>query len=182
MSEIEIVNVVATANLRQKIDLVEISQLPYITFDQEIYGGRVAYLKTPGMQGKVSIFSSGKLISVGTKSPEQAQQELNNAEKILVSERLIKPVRIVAELRNIVAVQNIGTPVALEEMSLVEHCIYEPEQFPGLILRQDKPKVTYLVFSSGKIVIAGSKSLEELDKAASKIKDIISRFASDFLV
>jgi TATA-box binding protein (TBP) (component of TFIID and TFIIIB) len=59
----------------------------------------------------VSIFPSGKLISVGTKSPEQAQQDMNNAVKILVSEYSIKPVNIKAELRNIVAVQNIGTTV-----------------------------------------------------------------------
>jgi len=51
--------------------------------------------------------------------------------------------------------------------------IYEPDQIPGLILRQDQPKVTYLVFSSGKIVITGCKNLDELEIAASKIKDII---------
>ena len=52
----------------------------------------------------------------------------------------------------------------------------ESEQFPGLIFRQDKPKVTYLIFHSGKIVIAGSKSLEDLDKVASKIKEIIDNY------
>ena len=154
MPEIEIVNVVATADLEQPVDLVEISKLPYKIYSPEKMGGRVVYLKTPSMKGKVSIFSSGKLISVGTKSPEHARQDLDNTVKILVSEDFIKPVSIVAELRNIVAVQNIGKTVSLEEMYLVVDCIYEPEQFPGLILRQDKLKVTYLVFSSGKIVIA----------------------------
>ena len=127
------------------------------------------------MKGKVSIFLSGKLISVGTNSPEHAQQDLDTTVKILVSKRLIKPVKVEAVIRNIVTVQNIGTTVALEELSLVVGGIYEPEQIPGLILRQDKPKVTYLVFSSGKIVIAGSRSLEDVHKAASKIKAIIDR-------
>ena len=125
------------------------------------------------MKGKVSIFSSGKLISVGTKSLKQAQQDLDITVTILVSEGSIKPISIVAGLRNIVAVQNIGTTVDLEEMALIVDGIYEPEQFPGLILRQDNPKVTYLVFSSGKIVITGCKSLEDLDKDASKIKEIL---------
>ena len=173
MPEPVIVNVVSTADLEQVVDLVKVSQLPYTIFDQEIYGGRVAYLKTPSMKGKVSIFFSGKLISVGTKSSEQAQLDLKNAVKILVSEGLINPVNIVVKLRNIVAVHNLGIPVDLEEMALIVNGIYEPEQFPGLILRQDEPKVTYLVFSSGKIVIAGSKSLEDLDLAASKIEKII---------
>ncbi len=35
----------------------------------------------------VSIFPSGKPINVGTKSPEQAQQDMNNAVKILVCAR-----------------------------------------------------------------------------------------------
>ena len=173
MPEPVIVNVVSTADLEQVVDLVKVSQLPYTIFDQEIYGGRVVYLKTPSMKGKVSIFFSGKLISVGTKSSEQAQLDLKNAVKILVSEGLINPVNIVVKLRNIVAVHNLGIPVDLEEMALIVNGIYEPEQFPGLILRQDEPKVTYLVFSSGKIVIAGSKSLEDLDLAASKIEKII---------
>ena len=125
------------------------------------------------MKGKVSIFSSGKLINVGTKSLKQAQQDLDITVTILVSEGSIKPISIVAGLRNIVAVQNIGTTVDLEEMALIVDGIYEPEQFSGLILRQDNPKVTYLVFSSGKIVITGFKSLEDLDKDASKIKEIL---------
>lgn len=173
MPEIEIVNVVATADLEQQVDLKKISQHPNIFHSPNKYGGRVAYLKTPDMKGKVSIFSSGKLISVGTKSPEQAHKDMDTTVKILTSEGSIKPISIEAELRNIVAVQNLGTTVDLEEMALIVNGIYEPEQFPGLILRQDKPKVTYLVFSSGKIVIAGSKSLEDLDKAASIIKEII---------
>ena len=65
-----IVNVVATADLAQRVDIQEIAEIPYTIHDSEIYGGRVTYLKTPQMYGKVTIFPSGKLISVGTKSPE----------------------------------------------------------------------------------------------------------------
>ena len=173
MSEIEIVNVVVTADIEQQVDIVKISTLPYMIHNPNMYGGRVAYLKTPSMNGKVTIFPSGKLISVGTKSPIHAQQDLEKTVKTLVSEGSITPSKVEGELRNIVAVQTIGTTVDLEEMSLVVDCIYEPEQFPGLILRLNKPKVTYLVFLSGKIVITGSKSLEDLNKAASKVKEII---------
>ena len=118
MPEPEIVNVVATADLRQQVDLVEISQLPYTTFDQEIYRGRVAYLKTPAIHGKVTIFPSGKLISVGSKSPEQAQQDLDETVDALASGGLISSVEVSAELRNIVAVQNLEKPVDLEGLAL----------------------------------------------------------------
>lgn len=35
---------------------------------------------------------------------------------------------------------------------------YEPEVFPGLVYRMKDPKVTFLVFVSGKIVITGAKN------------------------
>jgi len=42
---------------------------------------------------------------------------------------------------------------------------YNVEQFPGLIYRSDDPKVTILVFRSGKIVCTGSQSYEGSKKA-----------------
>ena len=89
MPELEIVNVVATADMHQQVDLIQISQLDYTIYGPEKYGGRCAYLKTPEMHGKVSIFLSGKLISVGSKSPEQAQRDLKRTTEILVSNGLI---------------------------------------------------------------------------------------------
>jgi TATA-box binding protein (TBP) (component of TFIID and TFIIIB) len=57
-----IVNIVATATLDKPVDLELLrQQLPkHVIWDQDIYGGRVAYYKTEEMEGKVSIFWSGK--------------------------------------------------------------------------------------------------------------------------
>ena len=68
MIETKIVNVVATATLNQQMDLVGLKQFREIIHDSDVYGGSVAYFQTSTMTGKVSIFNSGKLISVGTKS------------------------------------------------------------------------------------------------------------------
>ncbi len=35
---------------------------------------------------------------------------------------------------------------------------YNPNVFPGLIFRMKNPRVTFLVFSTGKVVITGAKS------------------------
>jgi TATA-box binding protein (TBP) (component of TFIID and TFIIIB) len=66
--------VVATAVLDQPVDLELLHERfpKNIVYDQEIYGGLVAYFKTEGMEGKVSIFWSGKLISLEAKSLEKA--------------------------------------------------------------------------------------------------------------
>jgi len=171
----KIVNVVATADLGQRVDLVQVSHLEHSIYDTEIYGGRVAYLKTPEMQGKVTIFPSGKLISVGTRSPDEAQRNLETTAETLAKSNLINPVQVMAEVRNIVAVLTLENPVDLEELAGEIDGIYEPEQFPGLILKQSSPKATYLIFASGKVVIAGSRSPKELKQAAKRIQETIQK-------
>jgi len=69
--EFSIVNVVATATLDRSVDLASLPQLfpRLISYDSERYFA--AYFKSKDMQGKVSIFSSGKMISVGTRSEKK---------------------------------------------------------------------------------------------------------------
>ncbi|MHA1725898.1 MAG: TATA-box-binding protein [Promethearchaeota archaeon] len=45
---------------------------------------------------------------------------------------------------------------------------YNPERFPGIILRIDKPKATFLIFSTGKMVITGLRKAIEAEKAVAK--------------
>lgn len=71
-TELKIVNVVATGDTEQPVDIVELGKFRWGLYDQEIYGGRVAYVKDASMTGRVTVFPSGKLISVGTPSIPQA--------------------------------------------------------------------------------------------------------------
>lgn len=170
-----IVNIVATADLRQQIDLSKVSYIRHIIFDPEVYGGRVAYLKTPPMHGKVSIFPSGKLISIGTKSRTKAEEDLQTTADILSRHGLINPTRITAKIRNIVAVLTLSEPLRLEEIVSKYSAIYEPEQFPAVIMKMAFPKATLLIFSSGKIVIVGVKDLNELKQVSDRIQKIIKK-------
>ena len=57
-------------------------------------------------------------------------------------------------------------------MLVIPNFIYEPEQFPGLIYKSTSgPKC--LIFSTGKVVIAGSKSKDSLNVIASEIDNIL---------
>lgn len=171
---LEIVNLVATASLKQKVNLVDISKMKHIIFDQEIYGGRVAYLKTPSMHGKVIIFSSGKLISVGTKSLTEAKEDLQATAKMLAEHNYIEQVEIEAQVRNIVAIKKMSERLDLEEIANKHQSIYEPEQFPALIMKLNNPKATLLIFSTGKIVIAGTKSQKELEEVEKQIQKTLT--------
>ena len=70
------------------------------------------------------------------------------------------------ELRivNVVVSLTLSTKyINLDQASLLlNHSIYEPEVFPGLIYRISKPKAVFLIFSSGKVVLTGLKAESEI--------------------
>jgi len=73
-------------------------------------------------------------------------------------------------------IENIVATVSLDQtldLRLIERNIltveYNPEQFPGLVYRLDQPKVTALIFKSGKMVVTGAKSTKDLIEAVKKI-------------
>lgn len=172
-------NVVATSELGQSVKLNDISKIKDTIFDQKIYGGRVVYLKKPSMNGKVTIFPSGKLISVGTHSLEEAEEDLQETADTLQASGLISKAKLKARLRNLVAVIN-TKPISLEDFALETRAIYEPEQFPAAILKVGTPVRTFLVFNSGKIVLPGIKSMEDLDQAVKQITTILEEVEKNY--
>jgi len=177
MIETTIVNVVATANLKQSVDLFELAKAEDIKYNSERYGGRVAYFKTPNMEGKVSIFSSGKMISVGTKSESQARKELTLTMKFLVEKGLAKSIELQPKTQNLVATADFEKCIDLEKIPEDTGAIYEPEQFPGAILHLETPfKTTILVFASGKAVITGLKSSDQINPTIRRIEEIIASY------
>lgn len=171
-----IVNVVATASIDQKLDFEVLRELQWIFHDSDVYGGRVAYLKMPGMQGKVTIFPSGKMISIGTKSEKGAYSELEMAEKYLVKKGYAKPVRLYPKTHNIVVKTDFDGSVDLEKLALDPSVTYEPEQFPGAIIRTETPfHASILMFASGKAIITGLKSSKQILPTVQSLQFLIEK-------
>ncbi|MEJ2295555.1 MAG: TATA-box-binding protein [Candidatus Lokiarchaeota archaeon] len=53
---------------------------------------------------------------------------------------------------------------------------YFPERFPGLILRQKNPRATFLIFSTGKMVITGLEEVNNAETAVTKLIKKIKKF------
>lgn len=73
-------------------------------------------------------------------------------------------------------IENIVATVILDQnldLNIIEARIpdvdYNPDTFPGLVYRLRTPKVTALIFKSGKMVVTGAKSISELVLAVKKI-------------
>jgi len=77
---------------------------------------------------------------------------------------------VYATTQNVVVSANIHRDLPLEKLATkLERAEYNPEQFPGLILKMDVPKASALLFSSGKIICTGTKSMREARKAIEAI-------------
>jgi len=71
---------------------------------------------------------------------------------------------------NIVVSASLGHDIPLEKMAAtLSNTEYNPEQFPGLVIRIKEPKTSALIFSSGKIVCTGARSIEKVHESIKKI-------------
>jgi transcription initiation factor TFIID TATA-box-binding protein len=78
------------------------------------------------------------------------------------------------KIENIVASVSLGIRIPLETLvENLEGTEYEPEQFPGLVYRVKDPKAATLIFSSGKIVCTGARSVEDVKKVVKKVVKVI---------
>ncbi len=71
---------------------------------------------------------------------------------------------------NIVVSASLGHDIPLEKMAAtLSNTEYNPEQFPGLVIRIKEPKTSALIFSSGKIVCTGARSMDKVYESIDKI-------------
>lgn len=176
-ASINIENVVASATLKQTIDLNSVVKaFPGVEYRPEQFPGLVFRLKKP--KTATLIFNSGKMVCTGAKSEQQAKkavrkvvQELKNNGILIVGKATIK-------VQNIVASASLGGKIDLEKSAYtLSRTMYEPEQFPGLIYRMAVPKVVILLFASGKLVCTGAKHEEEVYDAVNKLHELLEEEA-----
>ena len=74
------------------------------------------------------------------------------------------------EVVNIVVSTSLEHDIPLEKMAAtLNNTEYNPEQFPGLVIRIRDPKTSALIFSSGKVVCTGARSMEKVEESIVKI-------------
>ena len=71
---------------------------------------------------------------------------------------------------NIVVSTALEEDIPLEKMAAtLPNTEYNPEQFPGLVIRIKEPKTSALIFSSGKVVCTGARSMEKVEESIGQI-------------
>ena len=83
-----------------------------------------------------------------------------------MSKKTARDIKVV----NIVVSTSLEHDIPLEKMAAtLSNTEYNPEQFPGLVIRLKDPKTSALIFSSGKVVCTGARSMEKVHESIKKI-------------
>lgn len=171
--DIKIENVVANARIANNLDLEYIeSRLEEAMFTKKKFPGLVYRTREP--RSAFLIFRSGKVVCTGSKTKEGVREVIDKLAADLRGIGIEVEEHPDFKVQNIVASANLGRELNLGAIVVgleLEGMEYEPEVFPGLVYRIDEPRSAILIFSSGRLVITGGKTLEDCEKSVEVLLD-----------
>lgn len=81
------------------------------------------------------------------------------------------------KVENIVASANLKVELDLFNIAMeVDNVEYEPEQFPGAIMRLKDIGTTLLLFKNGKVICSGAKSEKQIGQSIKKAVEMLRDF------
>ncbi len=173
--KVHIENIVSSITLGIDIDLDKLARSVSGIENPERFPGLIFRVDDPKLA--MLIFRTGKIICSGARS----QDDIAAAVKRLIAKLREGGITVtkkpVVQIQNIVASSSLDLKVNLDV--LATECFdteYEPEQFPGLVFRLDHPKTVMLIFRSGKIIITGAKTEQDVKRAAARTKDVVQEY------
>jgi transcription initiation factor TFIID TATA-box-binding protein len=170
-------NVICSFNLKEVIDL---KTLAFRARNAEYNPRKVNSCVLRFRQPKATalVYSNGKVMITGSKSEQEARTACKKV-AVIVSKCNHPNVRFADfKIENMISSADVRFPVRLEGLAY-EHrasSSYEPELFPGLVYRLLEPKISLLIFVSGKVVITGGKSREDIITAFKSIYPVLHKY------
>ena len=166
---IKVENIVASATLNVVVPLEKIvSKMEGMEYEPEQFPGLVYRMQKP--KAAALIFGSGKIVCTGARSTDDVNTVFKKVVKIIQSVKVKVPKQYKTQVENIVASAKLDGNLNLDTIAFkLENSEYEPEQFPGLVYRMEKPKVAFLLFGSGKVVCTGGRTVADVHEAVKKV-------------
>lgn len=174
---IRIQNMSSTANLGVRLDLKKIAlKCRNTEFNPRRFGAVIMRLREP--RATALIFHSGKMCITGVRSTHNATLASQKFAYIIERVGFKCNEFMDFKVQNIVGTTDVGFPIRLEGLVYAHSAFasYEPELFPGLIYRLVSPRVVFLIFVSGKVVITGAKKESDLSLALTKLYPVLVEF------
>ncbi|CAK4331009.1 unnamed protein product [Aphanomyces euteiches] len=150
-------NIVGTIDVQTPLDLKTIAlHARNAEYNPRKFSAVIMRLRDP--KTTALMFSSGKVVITGASTEANCRLAARKYCKVL--QKLNFPAKFhLFKVCNMMGTSDLRFPIRLEGL-LNDHsrfCTYEPELFAGLIFKLVDPKLTFLIFVSGKLVICGAK-------------------------
>jgi len=170
-------NVVSTVYLGCTLDLKSIAMRARNSeYNPKRFSAVIMRIREP--KTTALVFASGKMVITGAKTEDDSRVAARKYARLI--QKLDYPnVKFKDfKVQNIVGSCDVKFPIRLEGLaySHTHYSTYEPELFPGLIYRMVQPKVVLLIFVSGKIVLTGAKTRENINAAFNHIYPVLTEF------
>ena len=181
LPKFELQNVVATFNLGvDHLDLRAIAlEKPFVEYNPQKFAAATIRIRNP--RTTALAFASGNMVCTGAKTEIEARIAGRKYVRLLQKHGIPVSFRNF-RIQNIVASSEIPHTLKLLELSQTygPYVSYEPDLFPGLVFRTTEPKLVFLLFRSGKIVITGAKNRSEIESTFSSLFYGIVRHFIDY--
>lgn len=159
---VEIVNILATGNLKKELNLRQLSQdIEGSNYDPNTFPGLILQSSLPGT---VLLFRSGKYSITGCENRNEVELTETKFIKILYKLGIEPDTKKLATIRNIVCTGDLEIELDLSNICIklgLETVEYEPEQSPFVIYRPPLRDCVITISSSGKVVITGITSKDQ---------------------
>ncbi len=167
---LKVENVVASIDLHGGIDVERVAnELDSVQYNPDVFPGAVYKMESFGVT--FLIFYSGKLVCTGAKSVETIRKATEKLKRTLESMGMKFKGEPEIQVQNIVAAGDIGLgTLDLDIVALtLPNVEYEPEIFPGVVYRLKNSRMTVLIFNSGKVVVSGARTEEDIKRAMEEL-------------
>jgi transcription initiation factor TFIID TATA-box-binding protein len=180
-------NIVATSQISSSLPTLDLTRihemLPFSFYDQSKFAAITVRLHAPDCT--TLLFSSGKLVVTGCRTWYQcvyASLFIANLLQECVPGHIFQ--LVACDVQNMVAHVEIplnGGFLDLHGMyaQMALNCTYQRKMFPGLIFRPESSPVVLLCFFSGKIVITGGKTMEDVYSGWNRLWPVLRAFVTD---
>jgi len=174
-----ITNMVASTALGLELDLFSLAhKIKEIEYEPEQFPGAILKFKEP--KASLLLFKNGKVVCVGCKRRDLIEKTIAKTLKMLTpyAKKILTKKKPVIEITNIVASAELGLELDLYKIaSKIRDVEYEPEQFPGAILKFKKPKASLLLFKNGKVICAGARNERDIRIVLTKARELLIKYA-----
>ncbi|MFA6363094.1 TATA-box-binding protein [Methanoregula sp.] len=174
---LKIENIVASGSIAESVDLELLSdKIPGCVLNTKRFPGAVYHMQNP--KSAALIFASGKIVITGLHRPEESKSVLQNLINTLKEAGITVLDNPRVKVTNMVCSHDLGYPCNLNRIMVglmdSENIEYEPEVFPGLVCRISDPKVVFLLFTTGKLIITGGTNMADIEKGLVILKEKLS--------